>query len=162
MFDEKSSFNQTFYFWSKFRFSNKIFTFRRRIPQNFDFCTKKFDFDFSSKTLIFEQNFHISTKTSSFEQNFYLSTKLRFWAKFLFFDQNFDFWAKFLFSIKTSIFEQNFDFWVKYWFFDQKCRFWANFWFFDHLWVNTSPNLVQQYWPILGLTTRDFYPKNQL
>ena len=69
-----------------------------------DICPK---FRFSSKSLIFDQNFELYCKIYIVNQNFNFC---RFLSKISIFVQNFDFYPKFRFLSKISIFVQSFDF----------------------------------------------------
>ena len=96
-FTKMSFFDESFYFWPKYRF----------------FCRK---FLFLLKNSMLDQ------KKSVFDQHFNLCSKFRFLSNiYIFFKtfdfyQNFDCWPKFLFLTRVFIFDQkNNFFWSKFW-----------------------------------------------
>ena len=121
-----SVFDQTFRFWSKFRFFDQNFVF--------------------DQTFSFWPNFQFLIKISIFWPKFRFWPNFQFLTKLSVFDQNFDFWflMKPLIFYQIFDFDQTFDFLPEFWsltkiltklflkFFRQKCwynflDFWPNF-----------------------------------
>ena len=121
-------FDQKYYFWAKFSFSKKNTIFDKKLIVDRN-CY------FSSKILIFVQNYNFSEKfrcqkflikilifgqNSYLYQNFNFRLKLLFLIKILIFDQSYYFWSKFQFLAKIHIL-------TKILIFDQSYYFWAKF-----------------------------------